>query len=118
MRRTIAIADERQHLLDSAFIARLLDQGVFMNDIPGRLAGGYGVDPEEVKPFFAQFSLESVLLAASEGIGVGITQALADMEATDPTLHEQAIRLIVQTASDPSILGMASHLLYIGRKSS
>ncbi|MGZ3600428.1 MAG: hypothetical protein ACXWQ5_12120, partial [Ktedonobacterales bacterium] len=59
-----------------------------------------------------------LLLASSEGISVGIAQALADIEATAPDLYERALNLIVQTASDPSILGMANHLLYIGRKSS
>lgn len=118
LRRTLAVADERPHLLDSEFISRLLNQGVFENDIPGRLTSGYGVNPEEVTPFFAQFGLESLVLASSEGISVGIAQALTEMEATAPELYERALDLIVQTASDPGILGMASHLLYIGRKSS
>jgi SAM-dependent methyltransferase len=117
LRRTLALADERPHLLDSTFITRLLEHGVFLNDVPGRLTAGYGVEPEEVRPFFAQFGLESVVLAASEGISVGIAQALADMQATAPAVYERALQLIVQTACDPSILGMANHLLYIGRKS-
>jgi SAM-dependent methyltransferase len=117
LRRTLAIADERAHLLDPAFTARLLEQGVFENDTPGRLTSGYGVVPGDVGPFFAQFGLESVVLAASEGISVGIAEALADMAAAAPELYERALNLIVQTASDPSILGMAIHLLYIGRRS-
>jgi hypothetical protein len=40
------------------------------------------------------------------------------MQAAAPALYERALDLIVQTASDQSILGMASHLLYIGRKPS
>ncbi len=117
LRRTLALADERPHLLDSQFISRLLDQGVFHNDIPGRLTAGYGVNPSEVAPFFAQFGLESLVLASSEGISVGIAESLADMGSTAPELYERALDLIVQTASDPGILAMASHLLYIGRKS-
>lgn len=118
LRRTLAIADERAHVLDPAFMARLLKQGAFENDIPGRLTSGYGVVPGDVRPFFAQFGLESVLLAASEGISVGIAEALAEMAATAPELYERALDLIVQTARDQSILGMANHLLYIGQKSS
>jgi hypothetical protein len=49
---------------------------------------------------------------------VGIAEALADVAATAPELYERALDLIVQTASDPSILGIANHLLYIGRKPS
>lgn len=118
LRRSFAFTDERPHLLDPEFMTRLLDQGVFHNDIPGRLTSSSGVDPGEVGPFFAQFGLESLVLASSEGISVGIAEALADMEATTPELYERALDLIAQTASDPSILGMASHLLYIGRKAS
>lgn len=118
LRRTLAIAGERPHLLDQEFITRLLDQGIFVNDIPGRLTVGYGVDPQTVKPFFEQFGLESVVLAASEGISVGMAEALADMQSTAPDLYERAFQLIVQTACDTSILGLANHLLYIGRKSS
>lgn len=118
IRRTLALIDERPHLLDPEFITRLLDQGVFKNDISGRLASGYGVDPSKVAPFFAQFGLHSLVLASSEGISVGIAQELADMQATSPDMYERALDIIVQSASDPSILGMANHLLYIGRKSS
>jgi S-adenosylmethionine-dependent methyltransferase len=117
VRRTLALADERPHLLNSECITRLLDKGVFENDVPDRLTSGYGVDPSEVAPFFAQFGLQSLMLASSQGISVGLAQALADIEATAPDLYERALDLIVQTASDPSILGMASHLLYITRKS-
>lgn len=118
IRRTLALTDERPHLLDSDFISPLLDRGVFKNDISGRLTSGYGVDPGEVAPFFSQFGLESIMLASSESISVGIAQALAEMEASTPELYERALDLIIQTASDPSILGMANHLLYIGRKAS
>lgn len=118
LRRIITLADERPHLLNSAFIASVLEHGEFINDIPGRLTVGYGVEPSEVAPFFAQFGLEPLVLASSEGISVGIAQALADMEGTAPELYKRALDLIVKTAGDPSILGMASHLLYIGRKSS
>jgi hypothetical protein len=35
---------------------------------------------------------------------------------TDPSAYRAAFEIIVNTASDPSILGMASHLLYVGKK--
>ena len=50
LRRTLAIPDERRHLAQPDFVARLLDDGVFANDIPGRFTDGYGVRPEEVAP--------------------------------------------------------------------
>lgn len=116
LRRTLALVDERSHLLDQEFMAHLFDQGMFTNDIPGRMTAGYGVEPEQVGLFFARFGLESLVLASSEGISVGIAQTLADMETTTPSMYDRALDLIAQTACDPSILGMASHLLYIGRR--
>jgi len=64
LRRTIAILDERRHLAQAEWVAQLLDEGVFENDVPGRFTHGYGVRPEEVAPFFAQHGLSlSTLLA-------------------------------------------------------
>ncbi len=52
LRRTMAIPDERHHLTQPGFVPRLLEDGVFINDIPGRFTHGYGVRPEDVGPFF------------------------------------------------------------------
>ncbi len=116
LRRTIAIDDERQHLLDADFLRAALQEGAFYNDIPGRFTEGFGAHPAEIQPYFAQFGLDQITLLASEGIAVGIQEAVAQIADTDPALYERVIDLILDTASDPSILGLCSHLLYIGRK--
>ena len=71
VRRTIAIPDERQHLLDAAFLRTLLDDGAFMNDVPGRFTQGWGVRPQDVASWFETFGIETVALAASEGLVAG-----------------------------------------------
>jgi hypothetical protein len=38
------------------------------------------------------------------------------MIAVDSSLRDVALDILMQTASDPSILGMASHLLYLGQR--
>jgi SAM-dependent methyltransferase len=116
LRRTIAIGDERQHLLDADFLREALEQGAFYNDIPGRFTEGYGAHPAEIEPYFARFGLEQVTLLASEGIAVGIQEAVAQIADTAPALYERVIDLILETATDPSILGLCSHLLYVGQK--
>ena len=45
LRRSLAIPDERRHLMQPEFVARILEQGVFINDIPGRFTDGCGVIP-------------------------------------------------------------------------
>ena len=57
-----------------------------------------------------------LFLAASEGIAGGIQAEIAEIIAADSDLRDCVLDILVQTATDPSILGMASHLLYIGQR--
>ena len=114
LRRTIAIPDERRHLLEPDFVARLLNEGIFLNDVPGRFTQGYGVHPDEVAPFFERHGFRTRTLLASEGITLGVQDALAELAVANPAAYRVALDLVLRTASDPSILGLASHLLYIG----
>jgi SAM-dependent methyltransferase len=116
LRRTIAVHDERRHLLEPGFVGRVLDEGRFVNDFPGRFTGGYGVRPEEVTPFFERHGFVTRTLLACEGIVPDLQEALAEMQHEDPAAYRQALDLVLRTASDPSILGMSQHLLYIASK--
>jgi len=49
LRRTLALADERRRLLEPGFVARVLEDGVFSNDVPGRFTFGYGARPERAR---------------------------------------------------------------------
>jgi S-adenosylmethionine-dependent methyltransferase len=115
LRRTLAIPDERHRLAKPDFVARLLEDGVFINDIPGRFTNGYGVRPEEVASFFEQHGFTMLALLAAESIVADIQRALFELAEDDPVAYEATFEVIVHTASDPSILGMATHLLYVGR---
>jgi len=116
LRRTIAAPAERPHLTDAAFLQQLIEDGVFLNNVPGKFTGGYGARPEDIAPFFARFGFSTLQLLASEGIAGDLQGALADLAAQDPPAYQAALALIVRTAADPSILGMSNHVLYIGRK--
>ncbi|HEY3119532.1 MAG TPA: class I SAM-dependent methyltransferase, partial [Vicinamibacteria bacterium] len=52
LRRTIALPDERGHLLQAEFLSQLLERGVFINDVPGRFTSGFGVLPDQITDFF------------------------------------------------------------------
>jgi SAM-dependent methyltransferase len=116
LRRTAAIPDERHRLTQPAFVARLLEDGVFINDVPGRFTYGYGADPGEIAPFLQGHGFETVELLASEGIGWGIQDALAEMVTASPASHQAMLDILVRTADNPSILGASDHLLYVGEK--
>jgi S-adenosylmethionine-dependent methyltransferase len=116
LRRTAAIPDERHHLTQAAFVKRLTEEGVFVNDVPGRFTYGYGADPREIAPFLERHGFDTVELLASEGIAWGIQDALGEMSADDPEAYQAMLDLVIHTADDPSILGASDHLLYVGRK--
>jgi S-adenosylmethionine-dependent methyltransferase len=116
LRRTIASPDERHHLTDPNFVTQVLEHGVFVNDVPGRFTGGYGVRPEEVAPFFERHGFVTRTLLACEGFVPDLQDAVAQMQQIDPVAYRQALDLILRTAADPSILGMSTHLLYIASK--
>ena len=116
LRRTLDIPDERLHLTQPDFMDRLLKEGVFTNDVPGRFMDGYGVLPEEVSPFFEQHGFTTVALLSAEGIAVNNQRALSQLATNDPALYQAALDVVMRTADDSSILGMANHLLYVGRR--
>jgi SAM-dependent methyltransferase len=116
LRRTAALPDERHHLTQPEFVARLMEDGAFINDVPGRFTHGYGAEPSEIAPFFARRGFDTVELLASEGIAWGIEDALAEMSTDDPQAHQVMVDMVIRTAGDPSILGASDHLLYVGRK--
>ena len=58
--------DLRRNLTQPEFVACVLEQGVFINDIPGHFTNGYGVIPEEVPAYFEErgFTMQTSLSAA------------------------------------------------------
>jgi len=114
--RTLTVKDEQRHLAQPEFVSRLLDQGVFLNDMPGRFSVGYGVRPQAVAPFWEQHGLETVALLADTGFAAPHAQQLAELAETDPKAYAAAMEIILRTAGDPSLLGASIHLVYIGRK--
>lgn len=116
IRRSLALADERHHLAQPAFVARVLEDGAFFNDVPGRFTAAYGARPAEIAPFFERHGFATRALLAAEGIATGLGGALAELATADPSAYAATLDVIIQTAGDPSILGMSNHLLYIGHK--
>lgn len=117
LRRVIANPREHHLLTTPGFIDRLLDEGIFLNDVDGAFPSGYGVDPSEVPAFFARYGLEPICLLAAEGIAPDLQGTLATIAETSPDVYRAAFDAILRTAADPSILGMSNHILFIARKS-
>ena len=116
LRRTIADPTERRHLAAPGFLARILAEGVFINDVPGRFTGGYGFRPEAIDPFFAAHGFAQLTLLASESAAPDLQGQLAELARADPAAYEATLDALLAVATEPSILGLASHLLYVGRR--
>jgi SAM-dependent methyltransferase len=111
----ITEADERRHLADEAFVHGLMTDGIFDNDVPGRFTHGWGVRPDAIAPWFERFGLETIALITSEGLAASIEPAFAAMKEREPAAFEAAMTLVIETATEPSLLGSAKHLLYLAR---
>ena len=116
LRRTLALPDERRHLAQAEFVDRLMQTGVFVNDIPGRFSAGYGVRPQAVAPFMEQHGFNTLALLADTGFAAAHVRYLQALAAADPPAYAQAMEIIVGTASDPSVWGGSIHLVYVGQK--
>jgi hypothetical protein len=97
-------------------VARLMNEGVFLNDVSGRFSAGYGVRPPEVAPFMEKHGVKTVELLAETGFAAPHAEQFAELAEADPKTHTKVRELIVSTANDPSLLGASIHLLYVGQK--
>ncbi|WP_312111963.1 class I SAM-dependent methyltransferase [Brevibacillus reuszeri] len=89
--------------------------GIFDHAEEGRFTGAYFYPVDEISPFMESFGFQTIQLIGSTNIGAVLT-----------TEHwrywqergeaEKVIQLLIETATDPALLGMSSHLLYIGKK--
>lgn len=94
--------------------AEILDHGRFDDPRPGRFTGAHLVDPADVAPFFARHGFETLRLMASQGPLATLQADVAALAERDPARHRDLLEYAWRVAGDPSILGLAGHLLYIG----
>ncbi|MEZ0447639.1 class I SAM-dependent methyltransferase [Cellulomonas sp. ICMP 17802] len=115
VRRLVSLPDERWQLADPAFLDRLLDDGVLDNAVPDRFTHVFGVDPAAVTPFFESYGFSTLLLASTHGFLTGVEDGLEALRVEQPAAYTHLLDRLVATAGDPSVLGTAGHLLYVGR---
>jgi S-adenosylmethionine-dependent methyltransferase len=116
LRRTLSLKDEQHHLAQAEFMSRLMKEGVFLNKVPGRFSAGYGIHPQKVAPFLEKHGLTTLDLLADTGFAAANARDLEALAKSNPGGYETIMEIIINTASDPSLLGASVHLLYIGQK--
>mgnify|MGYP001791768332 CR=1 FL=1 len=97
-------------------VLRLLEEGVYRNDEPGRFTEAYLYRAEEVVPFFAGIGFEMVRVMASQGILNQVQEEVAGLHERDPGAYQALLEIAYQASTDPSVLGLSGHILYAGRK--
>lgn len=115
LRRTLSAPDERHHLGDPGFVAALRDHGQFNNDVQGRFTQGYGERPAELAPFFANLGLQNIATVSAQGFATGIEDTLEASRHDDPAAYDATLAPLVETASDPSLLGLAAHIVHVAQ---
>lgn len=96
-------------------INKFKENGRFNHTDKGRFTGAYFYNIEDIKPFFEENGFETLTLLSSSSLGGGLTSENWDYWRSNGE-EEAIMELIYGSASDPHLLGFASHLLYIGRK--
>lgn len=98
-------------------IKEFMKTGVFNHSDEGRFTGAYYYNIEDIKPFMESHGFESIKLIASSSIAGALKPEQFDYWRSrgEEEFHE-VMKMIYQEAENPSILGVSSHLLYIGRK--
>ncbi|MGG1663726.1 class I SAM-dependent methyltransferase [Brevibacillus sp. NRS-1366] len=89
--------------------------GIFNHNDKGRFTGAYFYHVDEIKPFMESFGFLTVQLIGSTNIGATLTPDQWRYWQ-DRGEEEKVTELLIETAADPALLGMSSHLLYIGKK--
>lgn len=91
------------------------ETGIFNHMDQGRFTGAYYFNLDEIIPFMEEHGFETIELIGSSGIA-GLLGKEQQQYWEQRGEYQQMMELLIQTAKNPSILGISSHLLYIGRK--
>lgn len=96
-------------------INEFYESGIFNHSDMGRFTGAYYFNIDEIQSFMESNGFESIDLIGSSSIAAMLTaeqqQYCAQQEG-----KESLINFLISKANDPSILGISSHLLYIGKR--
>ena len=116
LRRTLSLPDEWHHLLDAAWMRRVLEDGVFENEIPGRFSLGYGVRPGEIEHLLESQGFATVEVRSAQSLSVGAPEAVGEILTAGGALAAAVERLMIDLSVDPSVIAGTGHLLYVGRR--
>ncbi|HVX47050.1 MAG TPA: class I SAM-dependent methyltransferase [Mycobacteriales bacterium] len=117
LRRVISRPAEHAEFTDPEFLRRIVEDGEFQRAAAGTF-NGYAVWPAAAETEFAGSGLQTVTLAAVQGF-LGDAYPVGKLERlheNQPEAYRRIFELLVDSTTDPTLLGSSTHLLYIGRR--
>ncbi len=97
-------------------IRQFSETGCFNHSDKGRFTGAYYYRVEDIEPFMESNGFEKIALIGSN-VGSLITNSQWDYwREKGESEVEKIVDLLIENATEPSLLGASSHLLYIGKK--
>ncbi len=84
--------------------------------VAGIFSPAWVVHPRDVPPLMEQHGFRTVELISSQSVAGDVQGHLALFAERQPELYKWVIDELVELAKDPTIVGSAWHLLYIGQK--
>jgi ubiquinone/menaquinone biosynthesis C-methylase UbiE len=97
-------------------IKQFSQTGCFNHQDEGRFTGAYYFNIEEIEPFMEAQGFERLELIGSNVGAILNNDNWNYWRDKGEQEFEKIIKLLIEKANDPYILGISSHLLYIGRK--
>lgn len=98
-------------------IKTFMETGVFNHTDEGRFTGAYYFDIDEIKPFMESHGFESLKLIGSSSIaGSFKSEQFEYWRSGGEEELQEVMNMIYEAAENPNILGVSSHLMYIGRR--
>ncbi|WP_417899749.1 class I SAM-dependent methyltransferase [Bacillus haimaensis] len=97
-------------------IGEFADSGCFTHADEGRFTGAYYFNIEEITPFMEANGFETMELIGSNVGAMLSKESLSYWNERGESDMDRLLQLFIEKAADPYLLGVSSHLLYIGRK--
>lgn len=94
-------------------VERQLESGVLTFGPDGDFTESYWAHPNEIRPLFETDGFETVTVIAVDGVAAAVEARFADISAD---LWDRWVEMNYRLGKDPSVHGVAGHLLYIGKK--
>ncbi len=97
-------------------VKRWHEEGVFISPVPGIFTDSYAFHPSDVVPFMESSGFQTLDLISSQSIAADRQKDLAAFAERQPELYPWVMENLIELANEPSAVGAAIHLLYIGRR--